>query len=89
MILCAHCCSSRDNAVGLEQRSDLFDKVFHPIRSFREHREVKAAKHAAELREQAYIEHQHAMGLRERDFDDFDFELVHHLTLAMLTDYVF
>jgi len=68
----------------LQRREPLWNAVFHPMRTWREHRQVKAVVGAAEANAKAHIKEQHAEALgvsgatetlAERSFDDFDLEV--------------
>lgn len=52
--------SGRDIDFGLEQREPSWDDFLHPIRTWREHRRVKAITTAAKAKAEAQIKQEHA-----------------------------
>jgi len=52
---------ARDVDFDLEQREPSWDAVLHPIRTWREHRQVKAITEAAKAEAEAHIKQEHAL----------------------------
>jgi len=70
--------SQRREYIDLEEREPSWDAVAHPVRTWKEHRKVKAITAAAKANAKASIKQEHADVLEgateRREYDDFDFE---------------